>query len=407
MKIRSVTYFSNPGYPIKKEIMDLASDFIGKAKPAYEDGGFEVQTIRFAMPAFPTVVPNCSLSVVLEYVKRLEKHLTGMGFDYLSIGPAIPEVPNSYQLIPDLIAETENCFASGIIASQKSGISIPAIKACAEIIKRLSPIDPNGFANLYFAALANVRSGAPFFPAAFHEGDTPVFAIATEAADLAVNAFSKAETLTEAQRLLKQSLEAKSKALVSISKKINLKFGGIDFSLAPFPTFEKSLGTAIERLGIPGVGRHGSLTASAIIADTIDKAEFPHTGFSGMMLPVLEDATLAARAAEGILSIKDMLLYSAVCGTGLDTVPLPGDVDIEALSALLLDLGTLAMRLDKPLTARLMPIPGKKAGDPTNFDFPFFANSRVMPLEAEKLNGHLAGDESFNIGPRHQNLISK
>jgi len=407
MKIRSITYFSNPGYPIKKEILDLASDFISKAKPAYEDGGFEVQTIRFAMPAFPTVIPDCTLSVVLEYVKRLEKHLTGCGFDYFSIGPAIPDVPNSFQLIPDLIAETENCFASGIIASPKFGVSIPAIKACAEIIERLSPIDPNGFANLYFAALANVPPGAPFFPAAFHEGESPVFAIATEAADLAVSAFSRADTLAEAQRLLKQSLETKSKALVSISKKLNFQFGGIDFSLAPFPTIEKSLGTAIERLGIPGVGRHGSLTASAIIADTIDKAKFPHTGFSGMMLPVLEDATLASRAAEGILSIKDMLLYSAVCGTGLDTVPLPGDVNIEALSALLLDLGTLAMRLDKPLTARLMPIPGKKAGDRTNFDFPFFANSRIMPLEAEKLKGHLAGDESFNIGSRHQNLISK
>ena len=101
MKIRSVTYFSNPGYPINKEFMDLASDFIGKARHLYEDGGFEVQTIRFAMPAFPTVVPDINLSVVLEYVKKLEMYLTGMGFDYLSIGPAIPDMPNSYQLIPD------------------------------------------------------------------------------------------------------------------------------------------------------------------------------------------------------------------------------------------------------------------------------------------------------------------
>jgi hypothetical protein len=118
------------------------------------------------------------------------------------------------------------------------------------------------------------------------------------------------------------------------------------------------------------------------------------------MLPVLEDATLAARAEQDVLSIKDMLLYSTVCGTGLDTVPLPGGTTIEQLQAILLDLAALALRLDKPLTARLMPIPGKAAGDPTDFDFAFFANSRVLALEAKPLTGHLTGDESFSIAPR-------
>jgi hypothetical protein len=73
---------------------------------------------------------------------------------------------------------------------------------------------------------------------------------------------------------------------------------------------------------------------------------------------------------------------------------------VEALCGLLLDLAALSLRLDKPLTARLMPIPGKKAGDPTHFDFPFFANSRVMALEAEPLAGVLTGEESFNLGTR-------
>jgi uncharacterized protein (UPF0210 family) len=115
------------------------------------------------------------------------------------------------------------------------------------------------------------------------------------------------------------------------------------------------------------------------------------------MQPVLEDSILAKRAAEGVLTVKDALLYSAVCGTGLDTVPLAGDVTDEQLTPLLLDLSALAMRLDKPLTARLMPIPGKQAGDVTEFDFGFFANSRVMALESAPLNLPLGGDESFSL----------
>ena len=81
----------------------------------------------------------------------------------------------------------------------------------------------------------------------------------------------------------------------------------------------------MERLGVPRLGEHGSLAAAAILADTMDQADFLRAGFSGLMLPVLEDATLARRAAEGSLGVKDLLLYSCVCGTGLDSVPLPGD----------------------------------------------------------------------------------
>ena len=92
--------------------------------------------------------------------------------------------------------------------------------------------------------------------------------------------------------------------------------------------------------------------------------------------------------------------YSAVCGTGLDTIPLPGETSADELTALLLDLASLAQRLDKPLTARLMPIPGAKAGDPTGFNFPYFANSRVMALDSRPLSGLLSGEETFDLHPR-------
>ena len=170
--------------------------------------------------------------------------------------------------------------------------------------------------------------------------------------------------------------------------------------LAPFPDDAHSLGNAVEKMGVPKIGLHGSLAAAAILTEAIDRADFPHTGFSGFMQPVLEDSVLAKRAAEGTLTIKDALLYSAVCGTGLDTVPLPGDTTSERLVPLLLDLCALALRLDKPLTARLMPVPGKNAGDETSFDFGFFANSKVMKLDSEKLNFPFNSKEVLQIKKR-------
>ena len=96
------------------------------------------------------------------------------------------------------------------------------------------------------------------------------------------------------------------------------------------------------------------------------------------MLPVLEDQTMADRSRDRLFGVDDLLLYSAVCGTGLDTLPLPGDVSEDELAGVLLDVATLAVRLGKPLTARLMPLPGKRAGDPTEFDFSYFANGCVL-----------------------------
>jgi uncharacterized protein (UPF0210 family) len=89
-----------------------------------------------------------------------------------------------------------------------------------------------------------------------------------------------------------------------------------------------------------------------------------------------------------------------VCGTGLDTIPLPGDATVDQISALLLDISVLALRLNKPLTARLMPIPGKKAGDMTEFNFDYFVNSRVLALESEKLTKLFASDEVFFVQAR-------
>jgi len=100
------------------------------------------------------------------------------------------------------------------------------------------------------------------------------------------------------------------------------------------------------------------------------------------------------------LTIKDALLYSAVCGTGLDTIPLAGDTTAEQLVPLLLDLSALALRLDKPLTARLMPIPGKKAGDETSFDFAFFAQSKIMSLDSEELTKSFSGKETIQLRSR-------
>ena len=402
MKIRSITYFCNPEWPINEEVLHQAGKFIQQANSAFKAVGFDVQTCRIATIPFPRMVVGCNEDDVVDFACTLEQLIKDHGFDYVSIGPALTQTPESYQVIPKILASTESVFLSGFMDSQNGGIELQAVHACADVIQQSATITPDGFSNLRFAALANVPSGSPFFPAAYHaysltdESQPFSFALATEAADLAVDAFSSAQDIEDAQHRLIAMLNEHAKELEkvadSLSEENDVVFGGIDYSLAPYPVEERSIGAAMERLGVPAVGMHGSLAATAILTNAIDRAVFKRTGFSGVMLPVLEDSTLAARAERGVLDITDLLLYSAVCGTGLDTLPLPGDTNSKQIAAILLDLAVLAIRLDKPLTARLMPIPGKNPGDLTTFDFEYFANSRVLSVCAEPLQGFFAGD---------------
>lgn len=402
MKIRSITYFCNPKSPLDENVLKQAGDLLSKVKSAYESNGYEVQTVRLATIPFPRLLGETSIDELPMFANEFSSAIKDAGISYASLGPALPEFPRSFEVIPEAISASEDIFFGGAM-TDRNKIHMTAVKACAEVIVKCAPLDPNGFANLRFAALANVRAGAPFFPAAYHDNDEPAFAIAVESADVAVNAFAEQPTLDEGRSALVAEITKYGQAIARIAKNelAEIQFNGIDFSLAPFPDDKHSLGNAVERMGVPKIGLHGSLAAAAILTEAIERADFPHIGFNGFMQPILEDSVLAKRAAEGTLTVKDALLYSAVCGTGLDTVPLPGDTTADEIAPLLLDLCALSLRLDKPLTARLMPVPGKRAGDVTEFDFAFFANSRVMRLDSIPLKLPLGGEETI---PLHKKL---
>jgi len=99
------------------------------------------------------------------------------------------------------------------------------------------------------------------------------------------------------------------------------------------------------------------------------------------MLPVCEDFGLAQRANERTYNLTNLLLYSAVCGCGLDTIPLPGDITKEKIEAILLDVATLAIALNKPLSARLLPVPGKRTGEMTFFNSPYLVDCKILEIE--------------------------
>jgi uncharacterized protein len=402
MKIRTITCFYDPLMRDVRAVEHL-SKLAQDAHDRFTEAGFEVQTHRLATTPFPNYLPLKKAEQFTTAVQKMEAEAEKQGFAYLSIGPASIDHPDSFAAIIPILKATRNVFLSGHMTNAVEGVSLPAVRACAQVIHQAATITPDGFANLRFSALSNMKPDGPFFPGSYHQGGQIGFALGIECADAAVDAFSTGSTLLKARAALVDRLELAAADLTRIGRMLaseyTARFYGLDFSLAPFPEDWCSLGCALERLGAPQVGLHGTLAAAAIAADTLDRGHWLRTGFNGLFMPVLEDSVLAERGYT-TLTLKDLLLYSTVCGAGLDTVPLPGDATAEQLAAVLVDVAALGMRLNKPLTARLMPVPGKQAGEMTAFDFSFFANGRVLELPAQPLTGWLASDETFALAAR-------
>ena len=179
MKIRSITYFCNPGNPVDRSVIHQAAEFLRTARTAFQEAGYEVQTTRLATIPFPQLLGETGLSGLPDFAKKLDQLAAQFDIGYVSLGPALPDLPGSYEVIPEAVAATQNVFFGGLMTDRRARVDLAAIRRCAEVIVNCAPIDPNGFANLRFAALANVPPGSPFFPAAYHNGARPAFAIAT------------------------------------------------------------------------------------------------------------------------------------------------------------------------------------------------------------------------------------
>jgi uncharacterized protein (UPF0210 family) len=384
MNIRSLTGFLALGDPLTDSALHPLRDLVRAARDEFSSAGLPIQTARLATQSMAELAPRDLKQFALD----LESACRSNDIEYASLGaPQCDHRLAPLDLIdeiPAALAATENIFASVQIASREHGLNLRAIHATAQAVRSLADALPEGFGNFRFAALANCPPHSPFFPVAYHRGTQPTFALATEGAPLAVEAFTRAGHLDEARAFLVRSVEDAARSIARLAEGLAARFGfhfaGIDFSLAPFPEESRSIGTAIERLTGAAFGDHGTLFAVAFITDCLKQANFPRVGFNGLLLPVLEDSILAVRSAN--YTLDSLLLYSTVCGTGLDTIPLPGDTSVEALAGILLDLATLAVKLDKPLTARLIPLTGLAAGDRTRFNFEYFANAQVLAPHA-------------------------
>jgi uncharacterized protein (UPF0210 family) len=388
--IRTITLGIAEPHPLPAAILKHAKNILEYARARYVEAGFEVQTVRLSTRPLFDDLAKVPPAVFIGYAKELQHMLDDLGIEYCSVGTAQATRPgfplNRLQWLVDVLAPHSSLNATVQIATQEYGLRNEAAQPTALIIERLSQETEGGIGNFRFAALACVSPGCPFFPAAYHAGPTNL-TLGLQSASIVmdalhVHASEIAETLDLRNVTLwvRDTLIERVSPLVELAQRIarekQIQFGGID--LSPAPMGEDSIVPALEMCGGGPLGGLGTLAAVAAVTSALKSTTLPACGYCGVMLPVLEDVMLSQRWEEGRVNVHQLLLYSSVCGTGLDTIPLAGTTSAESIARLLLDVATLALRLRKPLSARLFPVPGKRAGERTQFVSPHLTNTVIQ-----------------------------
>jgi len=376
-----------------------AARFCGGLSETFQRKGYEVQTIRIVTNPFGEYLDTRSVETARAGLEGIGELLNAPDMPDLRVRFAVGEARTAQEIsvLPMLIREFGDlCNACVNVELDEAGVlDNGLITQAAEAISEISRITPRGEGNFNFTVNFNCEPLIPYFPASYHRRELGTcFVVGMETPDLLVRTLEvvrqdRAETdhnaaYTKAYHALRDALQYYVTDVASVAKSFqhacSFRFAGIDSSAAPSKNCS-SMVDVYRLLGVEYFGASGTVEASSLLTKVFKSVTGVElVGFSGLMLAVTEDQGLADATRKGHFDIRSLLTYSAVCGIGLDTVPIPGDTSIGKISALMRDTGTMAYRLSRPLTVRLFPVPGLKAGDITAFESDDLCNCAVLAV---------------------------
>jgi uncharacterized protein (UPF0210 family) len=383
-KVRAITGFvrlEQASY--RRQIADALA-VLRRVKAEFESSGYEVEDVRLTTQPLAELVAGMSEDQALRFLAQLDELSVKENF-LPNAGPGMlhdTDNPATMHLLERALSTLPNIEASTIIADE-TGIHWKTIHRAAELVKYVSEHSPRSQGTFNYTATAMLKPYAPFFPGSYHIGAGRQFAIGFEGANVVRDVFAKDKGNAEAALAeLTSALTKHASVAAAVGRKVAAKTGwaylGVDPT--PAPLGDVSIGAAIEAFTGAKFGSSGTLTAAHIITAAVKAIPEKQVGYSGLMVPVMEDKLLAQRWAESTFNVDSLLAYSAVCGTGLDTIPLPGDISLGQMERIFGDVASLATKWNKPLSARLQPIQGKKPGDQTDFKDPFLFNTILHAL---------------------------
>lgn len=383
-KVRAITAFVRLDRAIYAQQMAETLTVLRAAKDEFAKQGYEVETIRIVTQPLAELVSGLPEAEALAFLKLIDDLSAKENF-LPSVGPGMmrdTDDPGTMRLLAKVLSTLPHIQANAIIAGE-DGIHWKVIRESAALVRYVTDHSPHSQGNFGFTAAAMLKPYGPFYPGAYHTGTGRQLSIGFEGANVVQEVFARthgdfAGSVAELTKQLTVHAKIAESIGLQVAAKKNWTFMGVDPT--PAPLADVSIAAAMETYTGAKFGASGTMTAALIITTAVKAVAVKQIGYSGLMVPVMEDKLLARRWAESVVTTDSLLAYSAVCGTGLDTVPFPGDISVGQLERIFGDVASLAWKWNKPLSARLQPVLGKKAGEQTDFNSQYLFNTTLHAL---------------------------
>ncbi len=390
---------------IERKITDLAGNFVPTCDLISRKLGIPIVNKRISITPIAFVGSGLMRSDFIELAKTLDHAAGEVGIDILGgfsaqVEKGMTATDREYiAAIPEALATTDKVCASINIATSQKGINMEALAMVGGTVKGLADKTRarDGFGAAKFVVFCNQPGDNPFMAGAIHglEEADAVLNVGVSGPGVIARALERLIKADDTRSLRLDDLAEEIKQTTfrvtrcgelvgrQVSKMLGISFGVVDLSLAPTPTIGDSVGEILHILGVDAIGAPGSTAILAMLNDAVKKgglfASKNVGGLSGAFIPVMEDAVLAEAVGRGDLCLEKLEAMTCVCSVGLDMVAIPGSVDAETISAIIADEMAIGMINNKTTAARIIPVPGKEAGEHVNFGG-LFGASPIMPI---------------------------
>ena len=368
-------------------ITGLAKNLVHVCNQVGDKYGIPVVNKRISVSPVAVLGAMFSSREMVEIAKTLNEAAVSVNVDFIGGFTALVQKGVArgdralIEAIPQALAETDRVCSSVNVASTRAGINMDAVLMMGKIIKEAASrtAAQDGLACAKLCVFANIPEDIPFMAGAYMgigESDAVINVgvsgpgVVKKAIDRALASDSKPD-LGQISEIIKRTAYKVTRVGELIGREVaqvlGIRFGVVDLSLAPTPNVGDSVGEIFQSLGLKIIGVPGSTAALAMLNDAIKKggafASSHVGGLSGAFIPVSEDLNIGEAARAGFLSIEKLEAMTSVCSVGLDMVAIPGDTSAETIAAIIADEMAIGVINKKTTATRLIPVPGKKAGD--------------------------------------------
>ncbi len=376
---------------VRDKILRIGSDFVSMCDRVGAKYGIPVVNKRIAVSPIAVLGAPFEADDLVRLAQTLDQSAAEVGVDFIGGFSALVEKGAArgdtalMQAIPEALKTTHRVCASVNVASSRSGINMDAVWTMGRVIKdtALLTADHDGLGCAKLCVFANIPEDIPFMAGAYlgtGEPDT-VINVGVSGPGVVKKAIDRALendpelSFDRLSEIIKRTAYKVTRVGELIGREVaqilKVPFGIVDLSLAPTPNVGDSVGEIFQSLGLERIGVPGSTALLALLNDAVKKggafASSHVGGLSGAFIPVSEDVNIAQAVAQGYLSLEKLEAMTCVCSVGLDMVAIPGETSVETIAAILADEMAIGVINKKTTAARIIPVPGKKAGEEVEF----------------------------------------